>query len=112
MRTFENISDSDSRYETAHGTYLQGYINTTKRELVERFGAPDTTGSGDNKITTEWTLVFSDGTVATIYDWKRYELGAPELDEVEDWHIGGSSHKAAEAVREALEQKQPGLAQM
>ena len=44
----------------------------------------------DGKVTTEWIARFDDGAVATVYDWKRYDEGAPGMDEVYDWHIGGT----------------------
>ena len=83
------------------GTSLQGYTQTTLRQLIEVFGEPEQYGEGD-KVTVEWCLKFEDGTVASIYDWKRYELGTPELDEIYEWHIGGSSDAAVYAVQEQL----------
>jgi hypothetical protein len=83
--------------EASVGTSLQGYTETTLRKLVEVFGEPEYYGEGD-KVTTEWCLKFEDGTVATIYDWKRYELGTPELDEMYHWHVGGSSPVALATV--------------
>ncbi len=76
--------------EATNGTSLQGYTKTTMRKLIEVFGEPDYFGEGD-KVTVEWCLKFEDGTVASIYDWKRYEEGTPELDELMDWNIGGNS---------------------
>lgn len=74
------------------GVSLVGYITTTRRHIESVFGAPTwDTPSPDGKVTTEWNLEFEDGTVATIYDYKRYEEGAPALDEVYEWHIGGHS---------------------
>jgi hypothetical protein len=83
---------------------LEGYITTTRRAIAAKFGEPDETGTMDNKVTTEWSVKFEDGTIATVYDWKRYEddLEAPELDEVYRWHIGGQSKAAVYAVSEAL----------
>jgi hypothetical protein len=83
------------------GTSLKGYTQTTLRQLIEVFGEPDYYDEGD-KVTVEWCLVFEDGTVASIYDWKRYELGTPELDEIYEWHVGGSSNAAVHAVHEQL----------
>jgi hypothetical protein len=54
------------------------------------------------KVTTEWIIKFEDGTIATIYDWKRYEEGAPVLNEVYEWHIGGYSETAVSRVQETL----------
>ena len=99
MKTFEIINIDD-----VEDLGLEGFITTTRRQLAAKFGEPDETGSIDNKITTEWTLRFSDGTIATIYDYKRYDddLGAPELDEVYKWHIGGQGKAAVYAVSGAL----------
>lgn len=77
---------------------LQGYINTTYDELTRVFGKPDPIQCSDGKVTTEWIIEFADKTIATIYDWKRYELGAPSHSETYEWHIGGHSRKAAEYV--------------
>lgn len=103
MKTFETITYDDID-QLEDGLGLEGYITTTRRALAAVFGEPDETGTIDNKVTTEWMLKFSNGTIATIYDWKRYEddLGAPELDEIYTWHIGGQSKAAVYAVSGAL----------
>jgi hypothetical protein len=48
--------------------------------------------------------LFDNGTVATIYDWKRYEMGTPALDEVFQYNIGGHSLQAVILVKQALGQ--------
>jgi hypothetical protein len=86
------------------GTSLVGYIETTRQRIEEVFGAPSYS-SNDNfeKVTVEWAIRFEDGTVATIYDWKRYESGTPSPTELYEWHIGGNRDKnAALLVSEAL----------
>jgi hypothetical protein len=87
------------------GTSLRGYITTTRAHIETVFGSPTidlgVDGRG-SKTTTEWYLLFEDGTRATIYDWKRYEDGAPEMDERYEWHIGGDSLFAVSRVVEAL----------
>lgn len=80
-----------------HMTHLQGSIVATRREIEAAFGAPTVEGEFD-KTTTEWWIEFDDGLVATIYDWKRYELGAPAMDERITWNIGGRHYDAALAV--------------
>lgn len=90
MKFTKDLSASD-------GTSLQGYTETTLRKLVEVFGEPEYYPEGE-KVTTEWCLKFEDGTVATIYDWKRYELGTPELDELMHWNVGGFSPVALATV--------------
>jgi hypothetical protein len=84
-----------------NGTWLQGYMEATRREIESAFGKPNYESEGD-KVTTEWNILFEDGTVATIYDWKRYEMGAPEMDERITWNIGGTSYLAVERVEDSL----------
>ena len=79
-----------------NGTCLQGHIKTTYEELVNVFGEP-TSLSGD-KVTVEWTLLFSDGTVASIYDWKLSETPMG----VYNWHIGGMSQHAVNCVMDCM----------
>lgn len=79
-------------------TSLQGYVDATRAQLVEVFGEPEPIESSDGKVTTEWIIEFEDKTVATIYDWRRHELGAPTDDELYSWHIGGHKHRALELV--------------
>ena len=72
------------------GTSLQGYVTTTRAALIETFGMPTfITDDEHDKVTTEWVIQFENGIIATVYDWKRYEEGAPALSEIYEWHIGG-----------------------
>jgi hypothetical protein len=89
--------------ETA-GTWLQGYtVTTTRRKLSLAFGEPVEYGEG-GKVTIEWGIQFEDGTIATVYDWKRYEQGIPELDELMFYNIGGISPDAVARVEETLKE--------
>jgi len=83
------------------GTSLQGHITTTMRELNSVFGEPTFYYPGD-KVTVEWEHTFDDGTVVTIYDWKRYDDGVPEMDEIVEYNIGGFNKDAAEKVKMAV----------
>jgi hypothetical protein len=95
-------------HDTEIGGSLMGYVwNVTRAELETVFGKPTFDESveefsGDGKITVEWCLRFEDGTEATIYDWKRYELGTPALHERMDWNIGGNEFRAVELVAAEL----------
>lgn len=82
----------------ANFSSLQGYVKATRKQLTAVFGEPYPIESSDGKVTTEWIIEFADKTVATIYDWKRYELGTPADDELYEWHIGGHSRRALELV--------------
>lgn len=87
------------------GTSLMGYLEyTTLEELINAFGEPQRWEEGD-KVTVEWTILFDDGVIATIYDWKRYELGTPGLTERYDYHIGGNCTDAVDRVVSVLSQK-------
>lgn len=86
------------------GTWLQGYTTTTLEQLIETFGEPQRY-SQEDKITVNWSMIFEDGTIATIYDWKRYELGTPQLTEVMEYNIGGTTREAVALVREALKRR-------
>jgi hypothetical protein len=89
------------------GTSYQGSITCTREELLKAFGTPAYYDlySGD-KVTVEWVLTFSDGTIATVYDYKRLELGedaeAIPLFERFKWNIGGLTPQAAELVLERV----------
>jgi hypothetical protein len=87
-----------------NGTCLCGYINATRAQLEKVFGAPVEYDEqdGDGKVTTTWDIQFAEGTVATLYDWKRYEQGAPKDDEVIDWHIGGRGDGSVLLIHEAF----------
>lgn len=86
----------------------QGYIwDVTRAEIEKVFGKPTFDEavepfSGDGKITVEWSLKFADGTYASIYDWKRYDLGTPEMNERIEWNIGGDSFRAVELIAAEL----------
>ena len=88
-------------HDVTNGTSLQGHVTTTMRELISVFDEPTFYYPGD-KVTVEWTHTFSDGSVVTIYDWKRYDLGVPDMDEVMEYNIGGFNKDAAEKVKMAV----------
>lgn len=84
--------------DITNGSHLQGYVTTTFDRLVETFGQPDHFNIDTYKVTAEWRVLFKDGTVATIYDWK--EDRTPK--ELYDWHIGGFDSAAVARVKAAL----------
>jgi len=92
-------------YVRIHGTSLQGYMTTEYNTLKKAFGKPN---CGDEyKIDAEWDIEFSDGMVATVYNWKdgKNYLGADGTPKTKimDWHIGGKSLEAVVRVIETLE---------
>ena len=52
-----------------NGTSHQGEISETFENLLKVFGTP-MGASDDNKVDVEWNIMFNDGVVATIYNWK------------------------------------------
>ena len=107
MDTVTTLTETATRedWKAVSGTSLCGYVTATRDEIEAVFGAP--TISNDDprdKVTTEWYLLFDDGldTVATIYDWKRYEMGAPQAGERIEWHIGGRSETAVVRIAQFL----------
>ena len=92
-----------TRTEETTGTWLQGSVLTTRAKLTETFGEPMQYEA--SKITLQWGVKFDDGTIATIYDWKRYELGTPAEDELMTYNIGGLDLGAVRNVNDALNHK-------
>ena len=92
-----------TRTEETTGTWLQGSVLTTRAKLTKAFGEPMQYEA--SKITIQWGIKFEDGTIATIYDWKRYELGTPDIDEEIIYNIGGYDPKAVTNVTDALKPK-------
>jgi hypothetical protein len=90
-----------TRTEEIDGTHLIGEIETTRAELTAILGKP-TEYEGGDKVTIEWGIKLG-STVATIYDWKRYEEGTPEMHEVYSYHIGGRDGRALELVKGLLD---------
>jgi len=90
------------------GTHLQGYLNAGYNELVRAFGYPQ--GSDGYKVDAEWTIKFSSGEVATVYNWKNgiNYCGASGLhaSQITHWHIGGFSEEVVDLVKSALGQDQ------
>lgn len=97
--------------DSGTGTSLQGYITTTRAALIEGFGMPSFISDEEyEKVTTEWVIKFENGIIATVYDWKRYEEGAPALNEVYEWHVGGYNDLAVAQVQKVLDNAPVSLA--
>ena len=93
------------KIESTGGTYLQGYVRASYKQLLKVFGEPH--GNDGYKTGFEWSFKFADGTVATIYNWKNGhnylgEAEGLELDDITEWHVGGFNEKAVARVLEKL----------
>lgn len=90
--------------KNVNGTHFQGSIETTLAELTRKFGPPHIEEPSEfDKVGYEWMLEFSDGTVATIYDWKRYTKQPLEPNEKFEFHIGGYTNMAVKYVNHVLQ---------
>lgn len=87
------------------GTSLQGYIKCDYATLVQVFGKETSDGDG-YKVDAEWELEFSDGVVATIYNWKNgknyCDDDGLEVSEMTEWNVGGYSKQAVANVTKLL----------
>jgi len=86
------------------GGCLQGYVEADYKELKKLFGLP-TIGDG-YKLDAEWSILFEDGSSATIYNWKNGRnyngrSGTPKT-QIRNWHIGGENQDAFVHIRKLL----------
>jgi hypothetical protein len=94
MFTTENVN--------AIGAHQQGQIATDYDTLVNTFGNPIIGPSPDpvdSKVTCMWSILFEDGTVATIYDWDT--ITTPF--HLHSWIIGGYEARAVDRVLETID---------
>jgi hypothetical protein len=90
------------RTDNIEGTHLIGEVRTTRADLTALFGKPIEYGDEGDKVTIEWGIKWGE-TIATIYDWKRYEEGTPQMGELYNYHVGGLDYKALDLVNGLLD---------
>jgi len=101
----ELIIPSPFPFETGRvnvgGTHRVGELDGVYKKDIEKVFGPPTwdQGSADDKVTIMWGVKFPDGTVGTIYDYKRYNQ---PLDEVDYWSIGGRTNLAGYYIKKAM----------
>ena len=96
------VLDSTEVKQITNGTCFQGDFCSSYGELLSTFGPPTyDTLSGDEKVQVEWILLFDDGRVATIYDWKEYETS---VEYVTTWHVGGKNGAIVPRVEKILQE--------
>lgn len=87
-------------------SHLQGYVYADYEELVDAFGSPMTHSFDDYKVDAEWHILFADGNVASIYNWKNGKnyMGRQGMDveDIRQWHVGGFSTIALLRVSKVL----------
>ena len=94
------IKETGPEVETVM-TSLQGHITATLDDLVKTFGWPEM-GGNEDKVTKEWAIMFLNGEVATIYDWKS---AYPNDGSEYTWNIGGRDGSAVSNVHEEFNNK-------
>ena len=73
-------------YVDAIGSSLQGHLEATALEVTAILGPQDPEVFDPDKTRNEWTLMFDDGHVATVYD----DYQSPRHpNETFSWHVGG-----------------------
>jgi len=102
---------STLRYKThndtkinVNGTSHQGEISTSFETLLKLFGTP--MSAVDNKSDVEWSIMFNDGVVATIYNWKNgpASMGVNGINPVDitTWNVGGKTISAVYDIEEII----------
>lgn len=85
------------------GGYLD-YIKISYDKLLRTFGAPHQ--GVENKIDAKWKILFRDGRIATIYNWKNGKsyLGRKglSLENIESWNIGGRDKSVVRVIEDIL----------
>jgi len=92
------------------GTCFVGTLIAPYQSIADKLGAPG--DSFDNyKTDGEWVLEFENGIVATIYNWKNGKNYCGdeglELEDIEEWHIGGRTHQVACWVEDLIKNSWP-----
>ena len=110
---FVTHNEHESLANEINGSSLVGTIDASYKEICSLFGKPMSYES--KKVDATWVVKFSDGTVASIYNWKdgKAHLGAEgtPVEQIKHWHIGGLGSAASTLVQITLdlkrEEKQP-----
>jgi hypothetical protein len=86
------------------GTSLQGHIEANYLELVGLFGQPM---PGDkHKVDAEWHIMFDNGQVASIYNWKNgfafMGMDGTPVSRITTWNVGGRRPSIVDEVSRVL----------
>jgi hypothetical protein len=87
------------RHVRAQATGGMGNLRISWDRLNNIFGMPHFTDS--DKSSSDWVFQFSNGEIATIYDWNKKK--SPQ--EITDWRIGGNSPGAVTTINKYLQQR-------
>ena len=91
-------------------TYLQGYISTNLETLKKVFGEPIKYDAG-SKTDIEYNILFADGEVATIYNYKNGKnyLGddGQAVEEMTSFNVGGKDAIVLDRIQSILDVPEP-----
>jgi hypothetical protein len=93
------------------GTSFQAHLESSYGNLVYHLGNPHITAKEnvDGKTDAEWNFEFTDGTIATIYNYKdgKNYLGekGKAVEDITVWHIGGFDKKAYFKIADIVNSK-------
>ena len=95
------VAQSYDEFEFIGGHRVGSLWDTTYDEIVSKFGPPTSAiPSGDNKVQAEWDIQFENGSRASIYDYKQYDI---PYEEVTDWSVGGNTPQDAFEVYKIMD---------
>jgi hypothetical protein len=100
LRSFSNrykIKKINSNDIEISGTCLKGYVKTTHKQLIDKFGKPIYTE--DDKVLARWVIQFEDGLIVTIYVYREKRIPREEYN----WHVGGPCNIDDEEVVSRIE---------
>lgn len=87
-------------------TWQMGYVETTYADMVAAFGTPVMRYEVGFTTDATWCILFTDGTIATIYNYKdgRNYLGhsGKQVEEITNWCVGGRLFAALKSVAAVL----------
>ena len=100
-----NYTTHNQEIIVTEGSSIRGKVTATYKELTNLFGVPIKDDA--YKVDAHWSVKFSDGTVATVYNWKdgKSYLGEKGADvkDITEWHVGGFGPSATILVQLTLE---------
>ena len=105
MNGYKTHNEIEINVNMSHG---QGGVESSYTDLLLAFGLP---GEADGyKIDAEWELLFDDGTIATLYNWKNGKNyndngEGDETEDITDWNIGGFDKESVDRILSVLADK-------
>lgn len=88
------------------GTFKVGELLATYPELTSKFGDANMLTSSDEASRGYWRIVWSDGLVAEIYDWKQFDK---DFEEVAVWNVASKNVDALFRLQDILKEKKESL---